>query len=292
MTEVSRQPRDFSHSPPTSASPSPSISAKRSHSPLSLDLGSIPPLSQPAPPSNTLLITRLDDPNIFHPASLATIRQHISEISHLHSFSPLKSLSRIICSFYDIDSAIRIRQEFDGAAIVGETRAKCYFGEPTPIGDEKKYLEKPDAGRLFFISPPPSPPIGWELKSEDPPNKEVHAHDLAAKLAVLTGKMGGAADGMEQDSPQTMYTSEELQKLKSSKSVISGVDESSPTKSTPVGRSRSSTIIYDPKAHGDSPGLPAVMLETEDEPEVELDDPEKKIIAHTSRPPVELMQDA
>ena len=34
------------------------------------------------------------------------------------------------------------------------------------------------------------------------------------------------------------------------------------------------------------------MLETEDEPEPELDDPDKKIIAHTSRPPVELMEGA
>lgn len=34
------------------------------------------------------------------------------------------------------------------------------------------------------------------------------------------------------------------------------------------------------------------MLETDDEPEPELDDPEKKVMAHTSRPPLELMQDA
>ncbi|KAL2395807.1 hypothetical protein ABEF95_000681 [Exophiala dermatitidis] len=288
-----------SNSPPTSTGSSPvSLSRKRSHSPLSLDLSSLPPLSQPSPPSNTLLITRLDDPKIFHPASLATIRQHINEIAPLNSFSPLKSLHRIICSFYDVDGAIRVRQEFDGAAVLGTTVAKCYFGEPTPIGDEKKYLDKPDAGRLFFISPPPSPPVGWEMKHEDPPNKEVHAEDLAERLAKLTGKMSTAnGESSDDESKMTQYTAEALQqKLKISRAQPqphpSGISaEVSPTGSSPKKhRSRSSTLIYDPKAHGDSPALPAVMLETEDDSEVELEDPAKKPMAHTPRPPVELME--
>jgi hypothetical protein len=187
-----------------------------------------------------------------------------------------------------------VRQEFDGAAILGQTVAKCYFGEPTPIGDEKKYLERPDAGKLFFISPPPSPPIGWEMKNEDPPNKQVHADDLALKLAKLTGKMTDNADGSPTDETsdsKTLYTRDELQKLKTSKPPLAGVEEQSPVRSSPKigGRSRSSTLIYDPKVHGDSPGLPAVMLETENDSDIELEMPDKKIIAHTSRPPVELM---
>src|ERR1700733_5885289 len=100
-----------SSSPPTSTTSSPSsFSKRRAHSPLSIDLQNIPPLSQPSPPSNTLLIPQIEDINIFHPASLATIRQHINSIATLHSFAPLKSLRRIICSFYDTESAIRIRQ--------------------------------------------------------------------------------------------------------------------------------------------------------------------------------------
>lgn len=308
----SEHQQDGSGSPPASTSSSPrSASGKRrTPSNLSLDLSTIPPLSTPAPPSNTLLITRLEDPHIFHPASLATIRQHINEIARLNSFSPLKSLSRIICSFYDTQSAIRVRQEFDGTAILGNTVAKCYFGEATPIGDEKRYLDKPDAGKLFFISPPPSPPIGWESKNEDPPNKEVHAHDLAEKLAQLTSRMddGNVAmmNGDTSKLPQ-LLTGEELRKLKAttharsptSASALSGIDEatstSSPvTKSSPRLRSRSSTLIYDPKLHGDSPGLPAVMLETEDEEpdsDMDLEQEPKRIIAHTSRPPVELMEE-
>ncbi|OCT54204.1 putative calcineurin binding protein [Cladophialophora carrionii] len=297
-------------SPPASTTSSPrstpGLSAKRSRSPLSLDLSSLPPLSQPAPPSNTLLITRLDDPKIFHPASLATIRQHIASLAPLNSFSPLKSMHRIICSFYSTDAAIAVRQEFDGRAVLGNTVAKCYFGEPTPLDPEKKYLDRPDAGRLFFISPPPSPPVGWEMRTEDPPNKEVHAEDLASKLAKLSSKITasptGAGDESSEDEAQiasrTQYTASDLaQKLKSNhRRALSGVsaENNSPTTAEAASpkkhRSRSSTLIYDPVAHGDSPALPAVTLETEDDSEVELEDDSKKIFEHTARPPVELME--
>lgn len=176
---------------------------------------------------------------------------------------------------------------------MGDTVAKCYFGEPTPIGDEKKYLERPDAGRLFFISPPPSPPVGWEMKHEDPPNKEVHAEDLASKLERLSGKMTSPTDESSEDESKMQYTAEGLRKLKQTRAreLPGASDDNSPTALSPKKhRSRSSTLIYDPKAHGDSPALPAVMLETEDDSDVELDSA-KKIFEHTARPPVELMEE-
>jgi hypothetical protein len=294
-----------SSSPPTSTTSSPSsLSKRRAHSPLSIDLQNIPPLSQPSPPSNTLLVTQLEDINIFHPASLATIRQHINSIAPLHSFAPLKSFRRIVCSFYDTESAIRIRQHLDGAAILGETRARVYFGEPTAIGEEKKYLERPDAGRLFFISPPPSPPVGWEMRHEDPPNKEVYAQDLADKLAKLSGKMGPTVDETEDDANhgEATYTREQIQEIKAVKPTIailesgSSAEPKSAGSSTGQTRSRSSTVIYDPEAHGDSPMLPAVKVEDytmeDGDGEVKLDTEAKKIIAHTSRPPLELMNES
>ena len=198
-------------------------------------------------------------------------------------------MARIIVSFYTDQECVRVRQEIDGSAFTPTVICKCYFGEPTPVDNEKKYLERPDAGKLFFISPPPSPPVGWESKAEDPPNKEVHADDLVAKLAKLTGKMENPESPIE---GQIQVTAEELSKLKTPthRRALSGVSEDlSPINGTPKMRSRSSTLIYDPKTHGDSPNLPAVTLETEDDSEVELDNEAKSPMAHTSRPPVELM---
>ncbi len=186
-----------------------------------------------------------------------------------------------------------MRQAIDGTPILGTSVAKCYFGEPTPIGDEKKYLERPDAGRLFFISPPPSPPVGWEMKHEDAPNKEVHAGDLASKLNKLSGKLNTSIVESGEDESKMQYSAEALQKMKETRArAFSGVSaDNSPSTSSPgKHRSRSSTLIYDPKAHGDSPALPAVMLETEDDSDIELEASQKKIMAHTTRPPVELME--
>ncbi|RMD40683.1 hypothetical protein DV735_g4431, partial [Chaetothyriales sp. CBS 134920] len=199
-------------------------------------------------------------------------------------------MHRIIVSFLDQDAAIRVRQEIDGIALLPPqdaaeghegTVTKCYFGEPTPLytENEVKYLERPDQGRLFFISPPPSPPIGWEMKAEDPPNKEVHAGDLASKLQKLTSRMetpdmSPVDSGEEDDDKLRLHTADELLRLQRTRSATAGnvmqIDGGeSPLKT----RSRSSTLIYDPKAHGDN-----------------LIGKEKPIMAHTARPPVELMQ--
>ena len=162
-------------------------SSSRSRTPLSLDLSTIPPLTQPTPPSNTLLITNLQDLEIFRPDNLQTIKDLINNSAPIHSWAPLKSFRRIIVSFFDEASAIRIRQILDGEAIMGE-RVRVYFGQPTSIETKDEHLPLPDAGKLFFISPPPSPPHGWEMKLEGAPNKQVHAEDLAEALAKLHHK--------------------------------------------------------------------------------------------------------
>jgi hypothetical protein len=119
---------------------------------LSLDLSTIPPLTLPTPPSNTLLITNLVDLEIFRADNLQTIKDLINTSAPIHSWAPLKSFRRIIVSFFDEDSAIRIRQILDGEAIMGE-RVKVYFGHPTSIEQKDEHLNLPDAGKLFFISP-------------------------------------------------------------------------------------------------------------------------------------------
>jgi Calcipressin len=307
--QIQHQQRQLESSPPTSATSSPkSVAHRRSASPLSLDLSNLPALSQPSPPSNTLLITQLNDPTIFHPASLATIRQHINSLSPLHSFSPLKSFRRIICSFYDTESAIKIRQHLDGASLLGNVRTRVYFGEPTPIGEQKKYLDRPDAGRLFFISPPPSPPVGWEVREEDPPNKDVVASDLAEALVKLSGKLHSSDPVEETPSDQDEKaggaeppnSKPPLRVTAPPSDTDASASKHSPTggASSAKNRSRSSTILYDPEMHGDSPALPAVMVEDTTMDGVDADGDEtddgalegKTILAHTSRPPVELME--
>ncbi|KAE8147745.1 Calcipressin-domain-containing protein [Aspergillus avenaceus] len=280
-------------SPPNSMPSSPSCNrASRSSSAssrptLTLDLSNLPTLSQPALPTNTLIITELSDILLFQPDSLATIRAQLESIAPLNSFSPLPSLRRIICSFLSEDDALRVRQLLDGQTLDRNVRPRIYFGEPTPILDEEshrpKLLEAPQLDKLFFISPPPSPPHGWVMRTEEPPNKEVHASDLASALAKLK---------TEQSTPEVVQSVEPGTPMSMTSDKRTG--------SWPVAmsgqRSRSSTLIYHPEDHGGSPNLPAVMVEdtsaTFEVPDIEMSPIEmstKKMPPKTARPPVELM---
>ncbi|KAL4879138.1 Calcipressin-domain-containing protein [Aspergillus karnatakaensis] len=286
---------------PQSFPSSPSFGANRSSrsnsnkTSLSIDLSSLPPLTQPSPPSNTLLITDLNDLYLFQPSSLAQIRAQLESIAPLNSFSPLPSFRRIVCSFHNEEDAITVRRLLDRESLLNRpVRTKIYFGEPTPLLDrdesgaiKHKLLEAPQVDKLFFISPPPSPPHGWVSRTEDPPNKEVHASDLAQALAMLKTEQSGAnaaagfAHQADPDTPMSMSSDKR-------------------TGSWPLTqqRSRSSTLIYNPGEHGSSPNLPAVMVEdtTADPDEmdvemspIEIEMPTKQAPFKTARPPVELM---
>ncbi|KAI0449618.1 Calcipressin-domain-containing protein [Xylaria acuta] len=254
-------------SPGSPSSPDRPLFERRgsSKSSLSLDLSSIPPLTQPTPPTNTLLITNLDDLDIFRPDNIQTIRQLIEATAPIYTWSPLKSFRRIVVSFLDEQAAIKVRSIWDGEAIMGN-RCRVYFGQHTPLDLTKNnHLPLPDAGKLFFISPPPSPPHGWEMRLEDAPNKLVHAEDLAEALAKLHHQWRPSA---------------------------ADISPVSPTDAAPrQTRSRSSTLIYQPQEHGGSPHLPAISVDDmTDEPLLASPTNENPIMAHTTRPPVELME--
>jgi hypothetical protein len=195
-------------------------------------------------------------------------------------------MRRIVCSFHSEDNALRVRKLLDGQALLNRNvRTKIYFGEPTPLNDggRPKLLEAPHLDKLFFISPPPSPPHGWVMRTEEPPNKEVHASDLAQALAQLKTEQSAPVPApVEPGTPMS-------------------ISHERRTGSWPVAmsqqRSRSSTLIYNPEDHGGSPGLPAVMVEdttVSDEEDVDvemspIDMSVKKLPPKTARPPVELM---
>ncbi|OOF89946.1 hypothetical protein ASPCADRAFT_212368 [Aspergillus carbonarius ITEM 5010] len=284
-------------SPPQSLTSSPSFGARRSSASsrsrpsLTLDLTNLPPLSQPTPPSNTLIITDLNDLVLFQPNSLAALRAYLESLAPLNSFSPLPSLRRIVCSFHTDSDALRIRKLLTGAPLLDRPVCpKVYFGEPTPIladmESRPKLLEAPQIDKLFFISPPPSPPHGWVMRQEDPPNKEVHASDLAHALAKLKTEVEPIPTAMASIEPETPMS------MTSDKRTGSWPVALSQT------RSRSSTLIYHPEDHGGSPNLPAVMVEDtsaflDEDMDVDMSPIEmsvKKMPPKTSRPPVELME--
>ena len=249
---------------------------------MSLDLTGLPGLITPAPPSNTLLITNLTNPALFTSSSLATIHQYLEAASQteLHSFSPLKSLRRIIVSFPTVGPAVAVRLALDRTALLGCT-ARIYFGAPTPVNPERSLLKAPVADKQFFISPPPSPPHGWTMRDEDPPNRDVHAADLAMALAGLRPSDERQHEGMDVV-PREDDADGDTE-------MVEAVDAEEPDAApNEHARSPSTTVVYEPAAHGAHQGLPAVTVEDTTNDGLKLEN-ETAIREHTARPPVELM---
>lgn len=65
---------------------------------------------------------------------------------------------------------------------INKSIINCYFAQPvTPISN--KNLQPPAPTKQFLISPPSSPPAGWQQAEECEPN--IFSHDLLAALANL-----------------------------------------------------------------------------------------------------------
>lgn len=66
---------------------------------------------------------------------------------------------------------------------------RAYFGDPQALSrlrdQGEAHLPVPTTDRNFLISPPGSPPVGWEPIREDPPNTNTLADDLMRALGSL-----------------------------------------------------------------------------------------------------------
>ena len=260
---------------------------------MHLDLTTLPPLLiQPSPPSNTLLITQLTNPQIFLPATLNQIQLLLSQHAggSILTFSPLKSMRRIIITLPSSDHAIALRRILDGEEILG-CRVRVYFGMHTPTESHDQHLKAPDTGRLFFISPPPSPPQGWTMRHEDPPNKAVHADDLASALAKLSERTRSGPESTLQDENSTAVAAADMM---DEEADLSATEAKARLQFSAAvsGNSENTTVVYLPDDHGShaARGLPAVTVEDVSGEKIRIEDG-KKIQLHTARPPVELMLD-
>lgn len=65
---------------------------------------------------------------------------------------------------------------------------RLYLAAPTVLTADKDHLEPPPITKNFLISPPGSPPEGWEPILEDPPNSNTLATDLMRALEALAFK--------------------------------------------------------------------------------------------------------
>lgn len=140
------------------------------------------------------------DPDSFDdlPTSIIVTNIHSEVFADPQLKHEMEELFRSFCdsaTFQWLRSFRRLRVNYDNAIAAANARIKlhqyefnkktvitCYFAQPvTPVSN--KNLQPPAPVKQFLISPPASPPAGWEPREE---NEPLVNHDLLAALASLT----------------------------------------------------------------------------------------------------------
>ncbi|KAK4705627.1 hypothetical protein P7C70_g569, partial [Phenoliferia sp. Uapishka_3] len=174
----------------------------------SLPLSSLAPRSKVIA-TNTLVC--LFPPNLFSPALLPLFKAHFESYGHLEQWTPLERLGRVLVVYDSTQSATAARREMDGfvwdddddelepATEAGEYTSRPLTSASTATNDDdaararstpqplraffgpslslplssphQTLLAVPALSRNFLISPPGSPPVGWEQTLEEAPNR-------------------------------------------------------------------------------------------------------------------------
>lgn len=99
------------------------------------------------------------------------------------TFHYLRSFRRVRVDFEAHLAASSAKLSLDGTPL-GNNVIHCYFLQIlSPCTDEDAYLHVPPLEKQFLISPPASPPVGWEQPKEDKP---VVDYDLLSAMASLS----------------------------------------------------------------------------------------------------------
>ncbi|XP_071542743.1 calcipressin-1 isoform X2 [Panulirus ornatus] len=131
-----------------------------------------------------LLINTFDDPEervIFESLFL--------DIDETATFQYFKSFRRVRVNFNSPEETAKARDKLHMTEFRGEI-IKCYFTQPIVLGGNREggpHLQPPKREKQFLISPPASPPVGWEPVEEAEP---VINYDLIAAVANLAPDSG------------------------------------------------------------------------------------------------------
>lgn len=159
--------------------------------------------------TNTLILSNLPN-EFFIPHICSLLLSLLNTYGPMVRWTPLPSVERAIVVFQDAEGASLAKDGLDrlvlpfededtGNTSTSSTTAKveraadgddgtilrAVFGPFTDPTSELETLAVPTTDKNFLISPPGSPPVGWEPIREDPPNRDTLADDLMRALADL-----------------------------------------------------------------------------------------------------------
>ncbi|KAF8898211.1 Calcipressin-domain-containing protein [Gymnopilus junonius] len=165
--------------------------------PSSPSPSSSPPSPPVLQPTNTLAVTSLPK-SFFDPLILDMLRDHFASFGEINQWVPLQGFGRIIIVYEHERDAEMAKQKSDPIVVDptsddSQIVLRVYRADPNPLiprGERSfvphsSYLKPPAIEKNFLISPPGSPPVGWEQVKEDPPNSTPLAEDLIQALRKL-----------------------------------------------------------------------------------------------------------
>jgi len=97
-------------------------------------------------------------------------------------FFYFRGLRRCTIRFQSETASIAAQYVIDGHAFLDQN-LKVFFSKPIRLKNTSQFLQPPKNEKTFLISPPASPPVGWEQEYEDPPVVNYHLLAALAKLA-------------------------------------------------------------------------------------------------------------
>lgn len=118
-------------------------------------------------PTN-LIITSVAEEVFSSNEARAEFEQLFLEIDSDCKFCHLRIFNRCTIQFSNPIAAILARVQFNEQMFLGES-LKMFLSNPIKIKNSRQFLEAPKNEKTFLISPPSSPPVGWEQVLEDPP---------------------------------------------------------------------------------------------------------------------------
>ncbi|MCL4123171.1 UNVERIFIED_CONTAM: hypothetical protein GTU68_031375 [Idotea baltica] len=129
----------------------------------------------------SIIVTNLFYQMFDNPNERELFESFFEDIDEAATFHYFKSFRRVRINFCTPEQAAEARLRMHLKDYRGLT-IKCYFTQPIIIGNSS-HLEPPKREKQFLISPPASPPVGWEPMEEAQP---LVNYDLLSAVAGLS----------------------------------------------------------------------------------------------------------
>lgn len=130
----------------------------------------------------SIIVTNLHSEIFVNDDLKSDMENLFKSFSETATFQWLKSFRRLRVNYESAIAAANARVQLHQYKFNNKSTISCYFAQPvTPVSN--KNLQLPAPVKQFLISPPASPPAGWEPREE---NEPLVNHDLLAAIANLT----------------------------------------------------------------------------------------------------------